>query len=67
MKYSKPFKKLLEIHEMLDEEEDDLSLLDQVYKLRLLRLVHQIAAYTDRPTSKEIDRKIKEYRQSKED
>lgn len=61
-KYKTAYESLLACVETLDEEEDQLTPKGQLNKARLLRLIHQIAAYTEKPSDKEIDKLIKKTR-----
>lgn len=55
-KYKDAYEKMLECVEEMDNEDEALTSTGKYYKLRLLRIIHQISAYTERPSAEEIDK-----------
>ena len=53
-KYREAYDSLLACVDTMDDQEEKLKPVGKYYKLRLLRLIHQVAAYTERPTAEEV-------------
>ena len=48
-KYKDAYEALYKCVDQFDNEEEKLTPVGKKYKLKTLRLIHQIAAYTERP------------------